>query len=116
MSRIRRVEAAADEIERLRNKLNQDSQNFQIECQKAEIELLRRELANAREALERDGGVWRKRAEALGWPTTTDSGDELDKMHELLRRVLAEDGLRPSTEAAITDYLRAASTVTAVRE
>lgn len=34
--------AAKDaEIERLRNKLNTDSQNFQIECQKAEIAALR---------------------------------------------------------------------------
>jgi predicted RNase H-like nuclease (RuvC/YqgF family) len=35
------------ELERLHNKLNQDSQNFQIECHKAEIELLRRDLAEA---------------------------------------------------------------------
>jgi hypothetical protein len=39
---------AADEIGRLRNKLNTDSQNFEIECHKATIDTLRRALAEAR--------------------------------------------------------------------
>ena len=36
-----RIKALEAEVERLTNKLNQDSQNFQIECQKAELKLLR---------------------------------------------------------------------------
>lgn len=39
------------ENERLRNKLNKDSQNFQIECQKAEIELWRDKYKQILDAL-----------------------------------------------------------------
>jgi hypothetical protein len=39
------------EVERLTNKLNENNQNFQIECQSAEIEMLRAEVERLREAL-----------------------------------------------------------------
>ena len=38
------VEALEAEVKRLTNKLNEDSQTFQIECQKAEIEMLRKRI------------------------------------------------------------------------
>jgi chromosome segregation ATPase len=39
------------EVERLTNKLNENNQNFQLECQSAEIEMLRAEVERLREAL-----------------------------------------------------------------
>ena len=74
-------EALIAEIERLRNKLNTDSQNFEIECHKATIETLRRELAEALEAnrevntqcmkeAARVDDLERELAEALEWIAT----------------------------------------------
>lgn len=54
---------AADEIARLTNKLNADSQNFQIECQKAEIARLTAEVERLRARcgrLVREAEAWRK--------------------------------------------------------
>jgi hypothetical protein len=47
-----RAETAEAERDRLTNKLNEDSQNFQIECQKSENALLRAERDRLKDALD----------------------------------------------------------------
>jgi DNA gyrase/topoisomerase IV subunit A len=70
-----RAEAAEDELERLRNKLNTDSQNFELEARKAQIETLEAELERVKMAeaeamalvLSHEGHIERVKAERDGY-------------------------------------------------
>jgi chromosome segregation ATPase len=93
------------EVERLTNKLNENSQNFQIECQSAEIEMLRAEverltvdLATARSATY----VQRLGAEA------DRAHREVERLREALRELLVSSAKDdPHVKAALDGLLSA---------
>lgn len=83
-----RIEDLQAEVKRLTNKLNENNQNFQIECQKVEIEMLRVQVERLREALQtviriRERATRGSVGSTLGWK---------DEAVEVARSALVEKG------------------------